>query len=112
MSNTVADLKDKWSKVPEFISFMIGRGVHSQIVNQIISTIADEILLRVINSVNKEMGTAPAKFCFMVMGSEGRQEQTLVTDQDNAIIYEDKANEHREEVRKYFLEYAYLKPFK
>jgi CBS domain-containing protein len=42
----------------------------------------------------------------MVMGSEGRQEQTLVTDQDNAIIYEDKANEQRELVRDYFLDFA------
>jgi CBS domain-containing protein len=42
----------------------------------------------------------------MVLGSEGRKEQTFKTDQDNAIIYEDKANEHREEVRAYFLEFA------
>jgi CBS domain-containing protein len=42
----------------------------------------------------------------MVLGSEGRKEQTLLTDQDNAIIYEDKANEQREAVREYFLEFA------
>jgi CBS domain-containing protein len=41
-----------------------------------------------------------------VLGSEGRKEQTLKTDQDNAIIYEDKANEHRELVRAYFLRFA------
>lgn len=42
----------------------------------------------------------------MVTGSEGRKEQTLKTDQDNAIIYEDKANEQRETVRAYFLDFA------
>ncbi len=42
----------------------------------------------------------------MVLGSEGRKEQTLKTDQDNAIIYEDKANKHREQVREYFLSFA------
>ena len=52
------------------------------------------------------MGPPPAKFVFMVLGSEGRKEQTLKTDQDNAIIYEDKANEHRELVREYFLQFA------
>jgi CBS domain-containing protein len=52
------------------------------------------------------MGTPPAKFVFMVLGSEGRKEQTLKTDQDNAIIYEDKANEQRELVREYFLKFA------
>src|SRR5699024_389184 len=34
------------------------------------------------------------------------KEQTLKTDQDNAIIYEDKANEQREKVRTYFLRFA------
>ncbi len=106
LSNTVFELKEKWSKVPEFITTMIGRGVNAEIVNKIISTIADEILLRVIQSVKKEMPPPPAKFCFMVLGSEGRHEQTLATDQDNAIIYEDKANEQRELVRTYFLDFA------
>ncbi|MBC7654587.1 MAG: signal transduction protein, partial [Oligoflexus sp.] len=36
----------------------------------------------------------------------GRKVQTLKTDQDNAIIYEDKANEQRELVREYFLEFS------
>jgi len=106
LSNTVFELKEKWAKVPEFISSLLGRGVNAEIVNRIISTIADEILLRVIEGVKKEMPAPPAKFCFMVLGSEGRNEQTLATDQDNAIIYEDKANLQREAVRAYFLEFA------
>ena len=106
LSSSIFELKEKWSKVPEFITSMTGRGVNAEIVNKIISTIADEILMRVIRLVKKEMPPPPAKFCFMVLGSEGRHEQTLATDQDNAIIYEDKANEHRKEVREYFLEFA------
>jgi len=106
LSNTTFELKEKWAKVPEFIESMLGRGVNAEIVNRIISTIADEILSRVINGVINEMPPAPAQFCFMVLGSEGRNEQTLATDQDNAIIYEDKANLQRETVRTYFLEFA------
>ncbi|MBS2099292.1 DUF294 nucleotidyltransferase-like domain-containing protein [Carboxylicivirga linearis] len=106
LSNTTFELKEKWAKVPEFIESMLGRGVNAEIVNRIISTIADEILSRVINGVINEMPPAPAQFCFMVLGSEGRNEQTLATDQDNAIIYEDKANLQRETVRAYFLEFA------
>src|SRR5690606_29078087 len=68
--------------------------------------IADTIAIKVIERVIREMGEPSAKFVFMVTGSEGRKEQTLQTDQDNAIIYEDKANEHREMIRKYFLTFA------
>lgn len=106
LSDTVLELKEKWDKVPELISRLLDRGVNAEIVNRIVTTIADEILLKVIEGVKDEMPPAPAKYAFMVMGSEGRQEQTLVTDQDNAIIYEDKANEQRELVRDYFLDFA------
>jgi CBS domain-containing protein len=106
LSNTVLELKEKWDRVPELISRLLDRGVNAEIVNRIVTTIADEILLKVIEGVKDEMPPAPAKYAFMVMGSEGRQEQTLVTDQDNAIIYEDKANEQRELVRDYFLDFA------
>jgi len=75
-------------------------------VNQVITTVADTIALKVIEGVLAELGPAPARFVFMVLGSEGRQEQTLLTDQDNAIVYEDKANEQRELVRAYFLRFA------
>ena len=32
-------------------------------------------------------------FCWLALGSEGRLEQTLATDQDNAIIYADPSDE-------------------
>jgi len=103
---SVDELKRKWETVPQMATQLLGRGVHAEIVNQVITTVADTIAIKVIESVIEEVGKPPAKFVFMVLGSEGRKEQTFKTDQDNAIIYEDKANEHREEVREYFLEFA------
>jgi CBS domain-containing protein len=100
------ELQKKWSKVPQMVFQLIQRGVRAELVNQIISTIADTIILRVIENVLKEKGEPPAKFVFFILGSEGRMEQTLKTDQDNAIIYEDKANEQREMVREFFLSFA------
>ncbi|MEI6947272.1 DUF294 nucleotidyltransferase-like domain-containing protein [Paraflavisolibacter sp. H34] len=100
------ELGRKWQQVPQMVNRLLDRGVNAEIVNQLITTIADTIAVKVIEEVIDKMGPPPAKFVFMVLGSEGRKEQTLKTDQDNAIIYEDKANEHREEVRAYFLEFA------
>ncbi len=103
---TVGELKKKWEKVPEIVTQLLERGVNAEIANQVITTVADTIAIKVIEGVIDEMGSPPAKFVFMVLGSEGRKEQTLKTDQDNAIIYEDKANEQRELVREYFLKFA------
>lgn len=103
---SVNELKRKWEKVPEIVTELLGRGLNAEIVNQVITTVADTIAIKVIEQVIDEMGPPPSKFVFMVLGSEGRKEQTLKTDQDNAIIYEDKANEQREVVREYFLKFA------
>jgi CBS domain-containing protein len=107
-AGSVRELRRGWQQVPEVVYQLLDRGVKPEIVNQVITTLADTIALKVIEGVIAELGPPPAKFVFMVLGSEGRQEQTLLTDQDNAIIYEDKANEHREEVREYFLQFADL----
>lgn len=103
--NTI-ELRKKWLQVPDMINQLLGRGVHGEIASQIITTIADTITVKVIENVIRQIGKPPAKFVFMVTGSEGRKEQTLSTDQDNGIIYEDKANEQRETVREYFLDFA------
>jgi CBS domain-containing protein len=105
-AQSLRELRRNWQKVPDIVFQLLDRGVKPEIVNQVITTVADTIALKVIEDVINELGTPPAKFVFIVLGSEGRQEQTLLTDQDNAIIYEDKANEHREEVRAYFLHFA------
>ncbi|GAB2628602.1 DUF294 nucleotidyltransferase-like domain-containing protein [Belliella aquatica] len=100
------ELREKWQQVPKIIHQLIDNGLKSEIINQIVTTVSDTIALRVIENIISDIGTPPAKFVFFVMGSEGRGEQTLKTDQDNAIIYEDKANEQRELVRDYFLDFS------
>src|SRR5690606_10062063 len=106
LATSLEELKQKWQKVPEIVFQLLTRGVRSEIVNQVVTSVSDAILLKVIEGAIEESGPPPAKFAFMVLGREGRKEQTLRTDQDNAIIYEDKANEQRELVRDYFLKFA------
>lgn len=103
---SVEELKRKREAVPAFVNQLLKRGVHAQIANQIITSIVDTITQKVIEQTIENIGEPPAKFVFVVLGSEGRKEQTFKTDQDNAIIYEDKANEQRELVRAYFLNFA------
>lgn len=103
---SIDELKSKWEQVPEVAYNLLVRGVKSELVNQVITNLSDTISQKVIDGVINEIGPPPARFVFMSLGSEGRKEQTLKTDQDNAIIYEDKANEFREKTRTYFLDFA------
>ncbi|MRS03273.1 hypothetical protein EG832_08640, partial [bacterium] len=52
-----------------------------------LSSIYDTSTERIINFALEELGPPPTPFAFIGMGSQGRQEPTLVTDQDNGIIY-------------------------
>ncbi len=74
--------------------------VHS--TTTFITLISDAITKRIVELAIDETGPPPASFAFITMGSEGREEQTLATDQDNAIIYADVAAETEQEVSRYF----------
>lgn len=105
-ARSVQSLKTKWAKAPHIVHQLISRGINAEIVNQVITSIADTIAQNIIEEVLQEKGPAPARFVFMVLGSEGRKEQTLKTDQDNAIIYEDTEADKRHDVRNWFLDFA------
>lgn len=106
LANNADELKEKWQRVPDIVYQLLSRGAKSENVNQVISTISDSITLKIIENAIDEMGPPPCRFVFMTLGSEGRMEQTLKTDQDNAIIYEDRPAEEREYIRSYFLKLA------
>jgi len=97
-------LQEKWAEVPGIVEHLLERGTRPEIVNQVVSVISDAIAHNIIRRAIERLGPPPAKFVFMALGSEGRKEQTLKTDQDNAIIYEDLTGEKRERARSYFLD--------
>jgi CBS domain-containing protein len=90
-------------QVPRLIQTLISTGAKAQNITRFLTTVSEGILKKIMGFALEEMGPPPAKFVFMVLGSEGRKEQTLKTDQDNAIIIEDVPGSSRAEVMKYFL---------
>jgi len=97
-------LKEAYAKLPSVVSRLLASGVTAGFVNGIITSITDAVLARIFDMVLDSMGPPPAEFAFLLFGSEGRREQTLKTDQDNAIVYADVAQKDQQQVRDYFLE--------
>ncbi|MCI5149319.1 MAG: histidine kinase, partial [Candidatus Electrothrix sp. MAN1_4] len=76
-------------------------------ISRMISILNDHILERLLTLLEEEMGPPPVLYCWLLMGSEGRREQTFKTDQDNAIIYADPKNEQQgKEAQEYFTAFA------
>lgn len=85
----INDLKRIYNKVPMLVQAVFTSADNISGILRIITSIADAIHIRVIELAIKEVGEPPCEFAFIAMGSEGRSEQTLKTDQDNAIIFAD-----------------------
>ncbi len=95
-ANSTDEIKHIYNRMPVLVNGIIANSDNAHNITRIITSVADAITTRIINLAIESHGTPPCPFAFMAMGSEGRMEQTLKTDQDNAIIISDsdKESEH------------------
>ena len=102
-AETIESIKKIHNKIPVLVKILLESGSRVRNITYLISTVTDAITHRLVEFAIEEMGEPPAEFAFLALGSEGRREQTLVTDQDNAIVFDDVPNEKFAEVNRYFL---------
>lgn len=80
-------------------------------VHDLFRIVRDGIAVRVLMLTEEEMvnegyGYPPTNYVWVGLGSEGRDEQTLMTDQDNMILYGEKEGEvNIEFIRRKYLEH-------
>ncbi len=102
ISEDANQLKRINDNVPVFVNALLESGHKTKNITRIITSVSDAISKRLIVLAIEDIGKPPCKFAFIAMGSEGRMEQTFITDQDNAIIIEDVENEKLEVAYQYF----------
>lgn len=102
------ELKMAWTQVPALIDELFNRAPKAETANEVISSIIDAISHNITERAIFQLQKIPVRFAFIALGSEGRKEQTLKTDQDNAIIFEDVHESRRAEVQQYFLKLGQL----
>ena len=105
-STSVEEIVQSHYRLPRIVKALIDSGAHARNITRIITTISDTVLERLVDMAVDEIGEPPVRFAFISVGSEGRGEQTLVTDQDNAIIFEDVEDSRAEQVHDYFHRFA------
>lgn len=67
----------------------IAEGIGSDAVGRLISEMHDRIMAGAWELALAETGPAPCAHCVLVLGSQGRREQFLATDQDLALVFAD-----------------------
>ncbi|MBN2452232.1 MAG: cache domain-containing protein [Lentisphaeria bacterium] len=89
-------------RFPLLVKVLVETGGEAENVGRFVAANTDVVLAALLRNLLAQLGPPPVPFAFLVMGSEGRREQTLCTDQDNALLFADPPPERERETETYF----------
>jgi CBS domain-containing protein len=75
--------------IPQLLVQLVETGNRHEVVTRLITDIADAATRRLLKLAEAELGAPPVPYLWLACGSQGRQEQTGVSDQDNCLILSD-----------------------
>lgn len=102
-AETPSDVAQCCQRTFPLVKTLMDSSARPRHVTNMLASICDSATERLIQLAVDELGPPPAPFAFIAMGSQGRQEQTLLTDQDNGIIFAPAANVDPQKMTNYFL---------
>ncbi len=108
---TMAELGAAMPALTDTTRELFEQGISAYETGRILSELNDAVIRRVLGFVERELeasgsGEPDVPYSWLVLGSEGRREQTLHTDQDNALVYDDPPPPLRRKTETYFHHFA------
>ncbi len=97
------ELKLVREKLTDLIQTSIAKNIPLPHIYNITGEIITAIIKRSVELAILDLGSPPSRFAWLSIGSQGRKEQLLLTDQDSILIFEDVAAEKYRDVKDYFL---------
>ncbi|RJL00708.1 DUF294 nucleotidyltransferase-like domain-containing protein [Paracoccus siganidrum] len=88
-AENVAAMAASTARIPELLVQLVSGHYRHEVVTRMITDIADAVTRRLLIMAEAELGEAPGRYLWAACGSQGRQEQTGLSDQDNCLILED-----------------------
>jgi len=80
-------------RVADMAASLLSGGLEAGHIAGFVARLNDALVTRILQLAEADLGPPPAPYAWMVFGSEGRMEQTLLTDQDNALVWDDAAGQ-------------------
>lgn len=77
------------ARIPRLLVQLVAGGARHEVVTRLITDISDTCTRRLLTLGEEALGPAPVPYLWLACGSQGRQEQTGVSDQDNCLILDD-----------------------
>jgi CBS domain-containing protein len=92
-AETTAELAAVTARIPRLLVQLVGGHNAHEVVTRLITDVADTVTRRLLKLAEAEFGPAPVPYLWLACGSQGRQEQTGVSDQDNCLLIDDSVTE-------------------
>jgi CBS domain-containing protein len=81
--------------IAEMTAALLAGGLDVTVIAGFVGRLNDALVRRIVGWAEADLGPAPVPWAWIAFGSEGRMEQTLLTDQDNALVFADAGDAHR-----------------
>lgn len=75
-------------------------------IGHIITSVSDAITKQLIAQAQERLGPAPVPFVWLAFGSQGRQDQTAISDQDNGLLIDNAVTEDQQTYFKALADYV------
>jgi len=92
MAEDISSLQECASNIRKFARSLLGQGVKARQLTFLISHLNDVLTARLVVLLAHQHQVDLDDFAWIALGSEGRSEQTIATDQDNALIYVERGD--------------------
>ncbi len=89
--DTAEALAEVVGRIPRLLAQLVGSGARHEVVTRLITDVGDAATRRLLALAEAKLGPPPVPYLWLACGSQGRREQTGVSDQDNCLILDDSA---------------------
>jgi len=93
-------------RLREHLLKAVAGGLDGLVATRLISVFNDRLTAKVIALTASRHRLPPVAWCWLALGSEGRHEQTFVTDQDNGLIFNATSGQEAAALRQIFQPFA------
>jgi CBS domain-containing protein len=87
-ASRLSEFQEAAQDIRAFTRHLLGQGVQARQLTALISHLNDLLTERLVEVELAASGLSAQRMCWVALGSEGRAEQTIATDQDNALVFE------------------------
>ena len=92
-ADSAAEMIPTTARIPQLLAQLVSLGQRHETVTRLITDIADAATRRLLTLAERELGPPPVRYLWLACGSQGRQEQTGVSDQDNCLMLDDRVRD-------------------